>query len=154
MLYGNVFSKNEKCSNPECFISKKCRQRFFKYENFTYRRTLLFELLAVELAILLQSFLNRSPWLKADENSTKVLISTTNFSNKIPISENYQNLSNLFCQISLRQLILFKFTNITCLHLLMSLPNAKYNKAVGNSGFKVVLSIFNKIWKNSVVLTS
>ena len=30
-----------------------------------------------------------SPWLKADENSSKVPTSNTNFSNKIPISESY-----------------------------------------------------------------
>ena len=38
---------------------------------------------------MLYYFSNRPPYLKADENSTKVTISNTNFSNKIPICESY-----------------------------------------------------------------
>ena len=36
----------------------------------------------------------------------------------------------------------------------MCLPHTKYNKAVGNSGFKGLLSIFNKNWKSPVEFTS
>ena len=42
--------------------------------------------LNVELAIWFYGFLNKSLWLNADENNTKVPISNTNFSNKVPIS--------------------------------------------------------------------
>ena len=38
---------------------------------------------------MLYYFSNRPPYLKADENSTKVPISNNNFSNKIPICESY-----------------------------------------------------------------
>ena len=42
------------------------------------------------IAFYIYWFSNKpSPWLKADENSTKVPTSNTNFSNKIPISESY-----------------------------------------------------------------
>ena len=43
--------KNKKCSKTESFISKIYRQRFFRCENFNYKRPLFFELRAVELAI-------------------------------------------------------------------------------------------------------
>ena len=55
------FWKNKNSSNPECFINKKYRQRLFRYENFNYKRPLIFELQAVKLAISFYSFLNRSP---------------------------------------------------------------------------------------------
>ena len=45
--------------------------------------------LNVELAIWFYWFLNKSLWLNADENNTKVPISKTNFNNKVPISKIY-----------------------------------------------------------------
>ena len=45
------FLKNKKYSNPECFIRKRYRQRFFRCKDFNYKRPLFFELWAVELAI-------------------------------------------------------------------------------------------------------
>ena len=81
--------EKQKCSNPKCFISKKYRQRFLRCENFNYKRPLIFELRTVELAVWFYWFLNSSPQIKADENSTKVPIPNTNFSNKVPISESY-----------------------------------------------------------------
>ena len=154
--------KNKKCSHPEYFISKY-RQRSFKCEHFNYKRTLSFELRTVELAILFYWFLNRSPQLKADENSTKVPISSTNFSNKVPISESYhKNVTfpwsfKLLCPLTIKWgsfQFWAKFANIKYLHLLRCLPHAKYNKAVGNSGFKAVLSILKKIWKKPVMFRS
>ena len=42
------FLKNKKYSNPECFISKKYRERFFRCENFSSKDH---SSRAVELAI-------------------------------------------------------------------------------------------------------
>ena len=91
MFYGKVFLKNKKCSNPKTFISKIYRQRFFRSENFDYKRPLFFKLRVIELAILFNWFLNRSPEIKANENSTKLPTSNTNFGKKVPISESYHN---------------------------------------------------------------
>ena len=49
----------------------------------TYKRPLFFKLRVIELAILFNWFLNRSPEIKANENSTKLPTSNTNFSKKV-----------------------------------------------------------------------
>ena len=46
-----MFFEKQKFSSPECFISKKYKQRRLRCENFNYKRSLIFELRAVELAI-------------------------------------------------------------------------------------------------------
>ena len=60
-------------------------------------------------AIPLYWFLKRSPWLKADWNSTKVPISNANFSNKVPISESYPK--NVILPESLKLLCPFTVKN-------------------------------------------
>ena len=52
------FEKKKKCSNPEKV--KKYRQIFFKSKNFYYKKGLLLDVWAVEIAILFHAFLNRS----------------------------------------------------------------------------------------------
>ena len=81
----------EKCSKPKTFISKIYRQRLFRSENFDYKRPLFFKLRVIELAILFNWFLNRSPEIKPNENSTKLPTSNTNFGKKVPISESYHH---------------------------------------------------------------
>ena len=46
---------------------------------------------------------NRSPFLKADGNSTKVPISNTIFTNKVPISESYYKIVTLPVSLKLLQ---------------------------------------------------
>ena len=88
------------------------RRRSFRSENFNYEKPFLFELRAVELAILFYLFLNRSPWLKADENNTKVQISNTNFNNKVPNTESsYKNVILSQSLKLLRPLTLIFFLN-------------------------------------------
>ena len=73
-------------------LIKKYRQRSFRSKNFNYERPFCFESQAIELTISIHWFLYRSSLLKTVENSTKVPISNTNFSNKVPVSEGYQNM--------------------------------------------------------------
>ena len=150
------FFEKQKVQTLNSLLVKTIAKYFFRSANFNYKRRNFFELRAVELAISFYWFLNRFPWLKADENGTKVPISNTNFSNKILISESFH--TNVILPESLKilypltlkwrllqftaksvknilhWLIFFNFTNIRYLHLLMRLLHAKDNKAVANSG--------------------
>ena len=149
------FLEKQKVQTLNFLLVKNIVKDFFRSENFIYKRRFFFELRAVVLAISFYWFLNRSPKLKADENSTKVPFSNTNFSNKILISEIFHKnvilpeSLKILCPFTVKWrlfqflakfvknlfhwLIFFTYTNIRYLHLLMCLLHAKDNKTVANS---------------------
>ena len=112
------------------FISKKYRQRFFRFENFDYKRPLFFELRAVELAILFCCFLPIS------ENYHKNVTLPECLTFLCPLTVKLQCFQFLakFVENLFHWLIFFNFTNIRYLHLLMCLLHAKDNKAVNRRG--------------------
>ena len=78
------WKKKKNWSNPQFLISKKYRQKFFRLENFNYKRPLFFELHAVELAILFMD----SEIGHANQKQMKIAlvpIYNTSFSKKVPV---------------------------------------------------------------------